>query len=286
MMAPDAPDFGAASDGDGDRNLIIGRGIFVTPSDSLAVLAANAHLAPGYASGPRRHRPLDADQRRRRPRRREARHRHATRRRPAGSSSATCSMPAGHHLRRGERRHRLRTMCARRTASGRCCSGSTSSPARKQSVAEIVREHWRDLRPQLLLAPRLRGGRRRRAPTADDAPARPAADAAGRHARRPDRRSRRRLRLSRSGRRLGLDAGRASASCSPTARASSSACPAPAPSGATLRVYIERFEADPAQHDLDTAGRARRLIAIAAARRARRAHRHARAHRPSPERGA
>ncbi|PST18716.1 alpha-D-glucose phosphate-specific phosphoglucomutase [Mesorhizobium plurifarium] len=51
MMAPDAPDFGAASDGDGDRNLIIGKGIFVTPSDSLAMLAANAHLAPGYAGG-------------------------------------------------------------------------------------------------------------------------------------------------------------------------------------------------------------------------------------------
>ncbi len=51
MMADDAPDFGAASDGDGDRNLIIGRGIFVTPSDSLAVLAANAHLAPAYAGG-------------------------------------------------------------------------------------------------------------------------------------------------------------------------------------------------------------------------------------------
>ena len=48
MMGPDAPDFGAASDGDGDRNLIIGKGIFVTPSDSLAVLAANAHLAKGY----------------------------------------------------------------------------------------------------------------------------------------------------------------------------------------------------------------------------------------------
>ncbi|MGE0241934.1 MAG: alpha-D-glucose phosphate-specific phosphoglucomutase [Parvibaculaceae bacterium] len=51
MMAKDAPDFGAASDGDGDRNLIIGRNIFVTPSDSLALLAANAHLAPGYAKG-------------------------------------------------------------------------------------------------------------------------------------------------------------------------------------------------------------------------------------------
>jgi phosphoglucomutase len=51
MMGPDAPDFGAASDGDGDRNLIIGEGIFITPSDSLAMLAANAHLAPGYARG-------------------------------------------------------------------------------------------------------------------------------------------------------------------------------------------------------------------------------------------
>ncbi len=51
MMAPDAPDVGAASDGDGDRNMILGRGIFVTPSDSLAMLAANAHLAPGYRTG-------------------------------------------------------------------------------------------------------------------------------------------------------------------------------------------------------------------------------------------
>lgn len=51
MMGPTAPDFGAASDGDGDRNMILGRGIVVTPSDSLAVLAANAHLAPGYAKG-------------------------------------------------------------------------------------------------------------------------------------------------------------------------------------------------------------------------------------------
>lgn len=51
MMGPDAPDFGAASDGDGDRNLIIGRGRFVTPSDSLAILAANASFAPGYVAG-------------------------------------------------------------------------------------------------------------------------------------------------------------------------------------------------------------------------------------------
>jgi len=51
MMSDDGPDFGAASDGDGDRNLIIGKGRFVTPSDSLAMLAANAPLAPGYATG-------------------------------------------------------------------------------------------------------------------------------------------------------------------------------------------------------------------------------------------
>ena len=46
-----APDLGAASDGDGDRNMVLGRGFFVTPSDSLAVIAANATLAPGYAGG-------------------------------------------------------------------------------------------------------------------------------------------------------------------------------------------------------------------------------------------
>jgi phosphoglucomutase len=51
MMSPEAPNFGAASDGDGDRNLIIGRGIFITPSDSLAMLSANATHAPGYAKG-------------------------------------------------------------------------------------------------------------------------------------------------------------------------------------------------------------------------------------------
>lgn len=51
MMSDQSPDIGAASDGDGDRNMIVGRGAYVTPSDSLAVLAANAHLAPAYADG-------------------------------------------------------------------------------------------------------------------------------------------------------------------------------------------------------------------------------------------
>ncbi|MBI2236755.1 MAG: alpha-D-glucose phosphate-specific phosphoglucomutase [Magnetospirillum sp.] len=51
LNGPGAPDFGAASDGDGDRNMVLGKGFYVTPSDSLAVLAANATLCPGYAKG-------------------------------------------------------------------------------------------------------------------------------------------------------------------------------------------------------------------------------------------
>ena len=47
----DGVDFAAASDGDGDRNMILGKDFFVTPSDSLAVLAANAHHIPGYRGG-------------------------------------------------------------------------------------------------------------------------------------------------------------------------------------------------------------------------------------------
>ncbi len=51
LYGENAPDFGAASDGDGDRNMILGKHFFVTPSDSLAMLAANAHLIPGYKQG-------------------------------------------------------------------------------------------------------------------------------------------------------------------------------------------------------------------------------------------
>lgn len=51
MYGDNAPDFGAASDGDGDRNMILGNHFFVTPSDSLAIIAASAKLAPGYAGG-------------------------------------------------------------------------------------------------------------------------------------------------------------------------------------------------------------------------------------------
>lgn len=93
MFAKDAPDFGAASDGDGDRNMIVGRGVYVTPSDSLAVLAANAHLAPAYAkglAGIARSMPTSraAD------RVAENWGSRRTRRRQAGSSSAICWMRA------------------------------------------------------------------------------------------------------------------------------------------------------------------------------------------------
>ncbi|MBS1155953.1 MAG: phosphoglucomutase [Proteobacteria bacterium] len=51
MALPDAPELGAASDGDADRNMIVGRNFLVSPSDSLAIMAANATLIPGYKAG-------------------------------------------------------------------------------------------------------------------------------------------------------------------------------------------------------------------------------------------
>lgn len=51
MFSDKAPTLGAASDGDGDRNMIVGNNIFVTPSDSLAIMAASAQLIPGYSQG-------------------------------------------------------------------------------------------------------------------------------------------------------------------------------------------------------------------------------------------
>ena len=51
MYGPDAPDFGAASDGDGDRNMIVGPNQYISPSDSLALLAAQAEAAPAFAAG-------------------------------------------------------------------------------------------------------------------------------------------------------------------------------------------------------------------------------------------
>jgi len=51
MNGDDPADFGAASDGDGDRNMVLGKGFYINPCDSLAVIAANAHLIPAFSDG-------------------------------------------------------------------------------------------------------------------------------------------------------------------------------------------------------------------------------------------
>jgi hypothetical protein len=212
------------------------------------MLAANAtsRRATGGLAG---HRPLDADQRRGRPGGREARHRHATRRRPAGSSSATCSTPA---WRRSAAR-RAPAPARPRAREGRALGGAALAqhPRRaRESVREIVEAHWADLRPQLLHAPRLRGGRYRRgnALMADLRGGCPGA--AG-------------PRVAGSPSRLADDfayhdpvdgsvsRNQGSASCSRAARVVFRLS-GTGTSGATLRVYLERYEPDPARHDLET----------------------------------
>jgi phosphoglucomutase len=120
MMSDAAPTLGAASDGDGDRNLIIGKGLFVTPSDSLAMLAANAHLAPAYRAGLAgiaRSMPIASPRRSACP---------CGRRPPAGSSSAPCSMPGSPRSAARKAPAPGATTCARRMGCGRCSCGSTS----------------------------------------------------------------------------------------------------------------------------------------------------------------
>lgn len=132
LMGPQAPDFGAASDGDGDRNMILGRGVYVSPSDSLALLAAHAQLAPAYAGGLRgvaRSMPTGGGWigwRRRLGLR-------VTRRRRGGNSLATFWMPGASPCAARRVSAPGRTMCARRTGSGPCCSGSISWPSRARA---------------------------------------------------------------------------------------------------------------------------------------------------------
>ena len=262
MMCAEAPDFGAASDGDGDRNLIIGRGIFVTPSDSLAMLAANAHLAPGYAGGLKgiaRSMPTSraADRVARQARRRLLRdaHRLEVLRQPARCRH-------GHDLRRGECRHRLRP-CAR---EGRALGGAALAqhPGRPpaagagRSSASTGASYGRNYYS------------RHDYEEVDAAAANGLMDASARPARRAcpapgsaavDGRSRRRLRLHRPGRRL-VSEPRASASCSPAARASSTASPAPAPPGPPCG-SISSASSRTGAHDQDTQAVLAALIATA-----------------------
>ena len=203
MMGEDAPDFGAASDGDGDRNLIIGRGIFITPSDSLAMLAANAHLAPGYAAGLAgiaRSMPTSA----------------AADRVAEKLGIGIYETPTGWKFFGNLLDAGLATICGEESA------GTGSNHVREKDGLWAVllwlnilaaRKEQREgdrrgalggVRPQLLRPPRLRGHRHRRRQRPDRRPARPASRAARHRGRGPDRRGGRRLRLPRPGRRLDL----------------------------------------------------------------------------------
>ena len=228
MMAPDAPDFGAASDGDGDRNMILGRGIYVAPSDSLAILAANAHLAPGYAAGL-------AGIARSMPTSRAAD-------RVAEALGIACyETPTGWKFFGNLLDAGKATLCGEESFG----TGSNHVrekdglwavllwlnilAARRESVVGIVHDHWArfgrnfysrhdyeeiaaDAGADLIDALRERVPR---------LPGKRFGDSRGR--------ARRRLQLPRSDRRLGERRGKASASCSRTAPGSSTGCPAPAP---------------------------------------------------------
>ncbi|HEY0522596.1 MAG TPA: alpha-D-glucose phosphate-specific phosphoglucomutase [Stellaceae bacterium] len=250
LMGPEAPELGAASDGDGDRNLIIGRGLFVTPSDSLAVLAANAHLAPGYRSGIKgiaRSMPTSqaAD-------------------RVAEKLGVPCfETPTGWKFFGNLLDAGMATICGEESAG----TGSDHVrekdglwavllwlnvlAARRQPVAEIVREHWRTygrnyysrhdyeevdadaanglmthLRGQLGSLPGQRFGAFE-VTTADDFAYTDPVDGS--------------VTTKQGIRILFADGSRIIYRLSGTGTA-----------GATLRVYIERFELDPAKHGLDT----------------------------------
>lgn len=156
MFGADAPDFGAASDGDGDRNMIVGRDCYVTPSDSLAVLGQR-DAGPGLC---------------RRAEGRGALHADLAGAGPGGREPGPCLLrdadrlevlrqPArcrqGDALRRGKRRHGLGP-CA---GKGRALGGAVLAEPAGRAPAAGGRDHGRSLgeiRPQLLFPPRLRGG--------------------------------------------------------------------------------------------------------------------------------
>ena len=220
-----------------------------------------------------------------------ARHRHATRRRPAGSSSATCSTPAW-----------------RRSAARKAPAPAPNHVREKDGLWAVLlwlnilavrseqrrrrspREHWARVRPQLLRPPRLRGRRHRRAPTRLMAALRGQLADAARHAASATSRSRRPTTspiTTRSTARL--SATRASASCSRAAAASSSACPAPAPRARRCASISNATRPIPSGSASTTADALADLVAaadaIAGIARAHRPHRAGRRHltrRPAP----
>jgi phosphoglucomutase len=261
MMGTNAPDLGAASDGDGDRNLIVGRGLFVTPSDSLAVLAANMHLAPGYRDGPKgiaRSMPTS-----------RAADRVAER-----LGVRCCETPTGWKFFGNLLDAGLVTICGEESAG----TGSDHVrekdglwavllwlnvlASRRQPVADIVREHWRtygrdyytrhdyeevDAKAATDLMSRLRdrlgrlAGQRiegREIAAADDFSYLDPVDGS--------------ISTGQGIRVAFADNARIVYRLSGTGTV-----------GATLRVYIERFEADPAKQDRDTQAALSGLIAAA-----------------------
>ena len=250
MMGPDAPDLGAASDGDGDRNLIIGRGIFISPSDSLAMLAANAASGAGLS---RRHRgrgALDAHQRRRGSRCREARR--ALLRDAHGLEVLRQSARRGAHhaLWRGKRRHRQQPCARERRRLGRAALAQRHRGAAAERGGNRAGALGH-LRAQLLHPPRLRGHRHARRAGAYEG--------AWRAASRPRRTS--------VGGRLVAKADDFSYTDPVDGSVSKNQglrvifedgarivyrLSGTGTTGATLRVYIERYEADPALLAQDT----------------------------------
>ena len=189
-MSPDGPDFGAASDGDGDRNLIIGRGMYVTPSDSLAILAANATLAPGYAkglAGIARSMPTSAA-----PDRVAAKLGIPCYETPTGWKFFGNLLDAGMATICGEESFGTGSNHVReKDGLWAVLMWLNVLAKRRQSVAEIVHRALARIWPQLLFAPRLRGSRFGRRQWPDEGAARSACHAS----RQAWHRRRRRFRL-------------------------------------------------------------------------------------------
>ncbi|HSQ07532.1 MAG TPA: alpha-D-glucose phosphate-specific phosphoglucomutase, partial [Chromatiaceae bacterium] len=260
-QGPGALDFGAASDGDGDRNMILGRNFFVTPSDSLAVLAANAHLVPGYKagiSGVARSMPTS-----------QAADRVAERlgvdcfETPTGGKFFGNLLDAGRITLCGEESFGTGSDHVReKDGLWAVLFWLNLLAVRRQSVAEIVREHWRrfgrnyytrhdyegvdsaaaeGLMEHLrVLLPELPGQRLggQQVEYADDFAYTDPIDGS---------------RSERQGVRIGFVGGsRIVLRLSGTGT-----------QGATLRVYLEFYEADPARHDQDTQEAMGPLILIA-----------------------
>jgi phosphoglucomutase len=261
MSGPDAPDFGAASDGDADRNMILGRDFVVTPSDSLAVLAEHATLVPGYRAGLAgiaRSMPTS---------------------RAADKVAAALGIPC-HETPTGWKFFGNLLDAGQATLCGEESYGTGSSHVREKdglwavlfwlnllaatgrSVEQLVRAHWARFGRHYYSRHDWEGIPTERADAlmAELRAQLPAL--AGRDCGDGLRIARRRLRLHRPGGRLGqhrqgvrllfADGSRIVFRLSGTGT-----------EGATLRVYLERYEADPARHDQPVQQALGELIRIA-----------------------